>query len=390
MRVVVVCPWPPWRTSDGVVLVLDQHLRRLASRHEIVVLAASSRHRSERRLVGTAAGLPDGVPLRWFGTPMPAAVDYIRRRIRSELTGEPAHVHFVQRRDLLSALRQEAAHADLVYLVGWGTAQLADAVAPRPAVHFAVDPWAANLANRRLPWWRRIADAGQHRKVVRHERRHYPNARAVVLVSDDDERLLSETISGARFATVANGVDAGPCPSPLPDRPVLGFHGSWGNQHNVDAAHALVDRILPAVQRDVPRARVLLFGRDPTADVWGLAGPSVEVLGSVPEVRSHLERIQVYVAWMTSGFGIKNKVLEAMAAARPVVADAKGASGIGASSGLFVAGDEEGAAAKVVALLRDPAAAAAAGAANRDRVQREFTWDVSADRLEAIWLSALS
>lgn len=388
MRVLVVSPWEPWRTCDGVVLVLHHHLRELAARHDITVVAGGSPASREQRVDGAAAAVPDGVSVRWLGTGRPAALDYLVRRLRSEVTGEPAHAFFVQRRALVAAVREEAARSDVVHLVGWGTAGLAGVVAPVPAVHFAVDPWQANLANRALPWWRRVSDAGQRRKVRAHERRHYPEAASVVVVSADDATSLRAEIPSARVRVVPNGVEPGGDPVPLPAAAVLGFHGAFEARHNVDGARALVERILPLVRQAVPDATALVVGRDVPPVVGRLRGAGVEVLGCVPDIRAEIDRMTVYVAWMTSGAGIKNKVLEAMAAGRPVVTNARGASGIGAGEGVVVVDDEAAAAAEVARLLGDRAAATAAGAANRERVLREFTWSASARGIEAVWREA--
>jgi glycosyltransferase involved in cell wall biosynthesis len=88
---------------------------------------------------------------------------------------------------------------------------------------------------------------------------------------------------------------------------------------------------------------------------------------------------------MTSGAGIKNKVLEAMAAGRPVVASPLAAEGIGAGPGLLVADTVEAAAERVIGLLRDPNAAADAGHAGRQRVSSDFSWDANAARIESLW-----
>jgi glycosyltransferase involved in cell wall biosynthesis len=95
--------------------------------------------------------------------------------------------------------------------------------------------------------------------------------------------------------------------------------------------------------------------------------------------------MSVHVDWMTSGAGIKNKVLEAMAAGRPVVASAAGAQGIGTGPGLVVGADIDGAAAEVVALLGDAAELRRAGAAARKRVLADFSWDGNAAAIERLW-----
>lgn len=343
-----------------------------------------------QRVVGPDGRLPDGVETRWFGDPRPPALDYLVRRLASEVTREPAHVGYVSRPSLVAALRAEAPLADLVYLFGWGTAQLAAHTGGTPAVHHAIDPWAVSFANRRLPAWRRAADVGQRALAARHEARHYPGCARVVVVAAADAELLARQVPTGRYAVVPNGVEVGPEPSSAPAEPVLGFHGAFETQANVDGARELVEQVLPRVRAVHPAARVLLVGRDPPAQVRALAErPGVLLRANVPAVRPELERMSVYVALMPRGFGLKNKVLEAMAAARPVVANGRGLSGIGQGAGVWRADDAAAAAAVVNRLLSDPAQLARSGRSGRARVATNFSWAASARGLERVWQEAV-
>lgn len=389
MRVLVVVPWEPWRLADGVILPLHQHLHALAGRHEIRIVASGSRTRDELRVTGPERTLPDGVVCRSYGTTRPAALDYLLRTVGGAARGEPAHVRYVERPGLLAALAEEVPRAEVLHLVGWGTAQLATRYPRTPAVHVAVDPWEASWHNRGLPWWRTPTDAGQRRLVRRHEARHYPHAACVAVVAPADADLLRARIPAARFAVVPNGVEPGPPPRGLPAGDVLGFHGAFETQANVDGARALVERILPLVRRRRPGATVLLAGRDPSREVRLLAGrPEVDLHAGPVDMRAELDAMSVHVTWMPSGLGLKNKVLEAMAAGRPVVANARGASGIGAGDGLLVAGDEQAAADAIVDLLEDRTRAEATGRAGRERVLARFGWDASARAVEELWVEA--
>ena len=386
MRVLVVVPWEPWRLADGVILPLHHHLHELAGRHRITVVSSGSASAHELRTAGPARTLPDGVTARTFGTSRPPVLDYALRRLRSEVRREPAHVLYVERPELLAALAEEVPSADVLHLVGWGTAQLATRFPEVPAVHYAVDPWEVSWRNRPFPLWRRTADLGQRAMVRRHEARHYPRASSVVVVAEPDAELLRRRIPAARVEVVPNGVAAGAEPIPLPAAPVLGFHGAFETQANVDGARALVERVWPLVRAQVPEATVRLVGREPSPEVLALAArPGVELVADAPDMRTELDAMTVHVTWMPSGLGQKNKVLEAMAAARPVVANDRGASGIGAGDGVIVAGDERAAAEEVVALLRDAGRAAEVGRAGRARVLRDFTWAASAARMERLW-----
>ncbi|HVW81456.1 MAG TPA: glycosyltransferase family 4 protein [Mycobacteriales bacterium] len=389
MRIVVVSAWEPWRTSDGAAFVLDHQLRRLALRHEVTLLAAGAPV-PEVSPVPDVAGRYGEAAVSWFGSELSPAADYLWRLAWSARSGEPAHVRYVERAALLQAYDDALQTGpDLVHLHGWGTARLAERAGADgvPAVHVAIDPWATNFANRRLPGLRRVLDRGQLARVARHEQRHYPAAKAVVVVTDADAEAVRAAAPEATVEVIPNGVEPGSQPlPPAADPPVLGFHGVFDSQANVDAAITLVRQILPKVQASVPSARVLLVGRRPPREVRELAGGSVELRADVDDLRTALLDMSVHVDWMTSGAGIKNKVLEAMAAARPVVASAAGAQGIGAGPGLVVSADIDAAAAEAARLLRDEAALRRTGAAARDRVVADFSWDRNAAALEQLWM----
>lgn len=385
MRVVVVSAWEPWRISDGAAFVLHHQLRILAARHEVTLIAAGAPSATSVTKPMLAPDLPVA-SVQWFGSRTGPKLDHVGRRLWSVRSGEPAHVAFVERPGLVAALREAvAAGVDVVHLHGWGTAALWREVGTTPTVHVAIDPWTVNAGNRRRSLLRRIAELEQHGRIEDHERRHYPELGAVVVVTDRDAATIRELAPTAKVVVVPNGVEAGVEPVALPSRPVLGFHGVFDSQANVDAARSLVRDVLPRVRRTMPAAEVLLVGRRPPREVTTLVGDGVRVMPDVPDLRAALDEMNVHVDWMTSGAGIKNKVLEAMAAGRPVVTSALGAEGIGEGPGVLVAADLDEASATISDLLRDPAVATETGVAGRRRVVDDFSWTVNAARIEALW-----
>ncbi|MGQ2936708.1 MAG: glycosyltransferase, partial [Sphingopyxis sp.] len=99
--------------------------------------------------------------------------------------------------------------------------------------------------------------------------------------------------------------------------------------------------------------------------------------GEVPDVRPWLAAADVVVAPLLLARGVQNKLLEAMAMARPVVASAAAATGIDAVPGehLLVADNAPGIAEAVCALFDDRAAAAMMGQAARVRMIARYGWD---------------
>lgn len=166
--------------------------------------------------------------------------------------------------------------------------------------------------------------------------------------------------------------------------PLLVFTGQMNYRPNVEAVESFARETLPAIRAAHPKARFAIVGRDPSPAVQALERlPGVIVTGSVPDVRGWLAAADIVVAPLRIARGVQNKVLEAMAMARPVVASPQAAEGIDAQAGehLVVAADPAREAAEVIALLGDPARAAALGRAARARVEARYRWSATLARL---------
>lgn len=386
MRVLVVSAFVPWRVQDGASLVLHHQLKRWSARHEIRLIAPGAPAQEAEPRSGEEA-LPAGVEIRWLGTRLPRQIDYPIRWLRSAWSGEPLLVSQVERRLLVRRLRETLARhrPQILHLHGWGTAQITRFAPGLPSVHVPIDAWGLGVANRPLPRWRRIAERKEPARVRAHEARHYPACGAIVVVTSFDANYIRSTAPGARVEVVPNGVEPGAEPGPPTPEPVLGFHGAFETVANCDAAEVLAREIFPLIRSRVPGARLLLIGRDPGPRITSLAGDGIEVTGTVPDVRPMLERVAVYVAPMVSGSGIKNKVLEAMAAGLPIVASPRATEGIGPGPGMIVAGDVAALADESVRLLSSAEERRVMGAEARARVMRNFTWEQNAREIEALW-----
>ena len=194
-------------------------------------------------------------------------------------------------------------------------------------------------------------------------------------------RLAPE--AAACVEPMSNGVDSDffapdanrPSPFEEGEIPVV-FTGAMDYWPNVDAVSWFCAEMLPALRRQWPALRFHIVGRSPTPTVLALAGVAVRVTGTVPDVRPYLQHAAVVVAPLRLARGIQNKVLEAMAMGRPVVASRQCVGPINALEGtdLLAADDAHGFVRHVGALLNGEARAAAMGAAGRARVLRHYSW----------------
>jgi sugar transferase (PEP-CTERM/EpsH1 system associated) len=206
-----------------------------------------------------------------------------------------------------------------------------------------------------------------------------------VLVSTAEASLFG----GPRTLAVENGIDTEHFdPAAAFDRlgrgegPLLVFTGQMDYRPNIDAVVAFTRESLPMIRRRYPSARFTIVGRAPTATVRALAAhQGVVVTGEVADVRPWLAAADVCVAPLSLARGVQNKVLEAMAMARPVVASLAAAEGIDHADTIRVARDG---ATAVVGLLADPAAARTMGDRARAQVIRRYAWDARLAPLDTL------
>jgi sugar transferase (PEP-CTERM/EpsH1 system associated) len=192
-------------------------------------------------------------------------------------------------------------------------------------------------------------------------------------------------VAGADIRSVSNGIDLD-FYDPAANFPRLGgsyhplivFTGQMDYRPNVQAVRAFADDCLPALLAERPDLCFAIVGRDPTPAVLRLGDrPGIIVTGSVPDVRTWLAAADAVVAPLRIARGIQNKVLEAMAMARPVVASAAAFQGIDAKAGreIMVADTHGEQVGSILSLLANPKSAMAMGTAARRRMVARYRWD---------------
>ena len=230
-------------------------------------------------------------------------------------------------------------------------------------------------------------------KLLGFEQRVADDAACSFFVTDNEVALFRALSPGRqlRLAALGNGVDAdfftpdASRGSPFANGELpLVFTGAMDYWPNVDAVTWFARDILPTLRERFPALRFHIVGRSPTPAVQALASAAVNVTGTVPDVRPYLQHAAAVVAPLRLARGIQNKVLEAMAMARPVVAAGTCVRAITADvqAGLQPAETESDYVERLGALLAEPQAADAAGLGARDFVLGAYSWDAHLSRLD--------
>jgi len=155
------------------------------------------------------------------------------------------------------------------------------------------------------------------------ERRIVREAFAATVVNERERDTLLRTCPDARVHVVPNGVDVvqfAPHDPPAAEDHVV-FTGVFNYAPNADGAIWFSRHVWPLVRAARPRAKLTLAGASPTRAVRQLAeqDASIEVTGSVADIRPYLWRAALSVAPIFQARGVQNKVLEAAAAGLPSV-----------------------------------------------------------------------
>lgn len=165
----------------------------------------------------------------------------------------------------------------------------------------------------------------------------------------------------------------------------LVFSGYMGTNTNVDAITWFADSVWPLVKARVPDAQLRVVGRKPRRAVKNLARrDGIEVTGEVQDPADYIKRATVCINPMRAGAGMQNKLLEYMAAGKPVVATSIANEGIKATPGkhLLIADTSQAFAEAVLDLFADKARREALGQAGRRFVESDWTWEAHFLKLE--------
>jgi sugar transferase (PEP-CTERM/EpsH1 system associated) len=332
-----------------------------------------------------------------------ARLDRRRARVaclRGLLTGEALSVTFYRDAGLdawVARVLREV-RPDVVFV---SSSNMAPYVLDRPGGRLRV----VDLVDVDSEKWRAYAERGgppmrwvharEWRRVAALEGRIARECDDCTFVSEDEAALFARLfpVRTARVHAIANGVDHrffDPAPgfaSPFAAEAGAAyvFTGTMDYPPNIDAAVWFAREMLPGLRAARPDARFYVVGSNPAVEVQALARlAGVEVTGRVADVRPYLAHATACVAPMRVARGIQNKVLEAMAMARPVVVTQGALTGIDAVPGEELLLADTPAAFVQACLQAATPHGHALGAAARARVLRDYAWEERLKRFDSL------
>jgi glycosyltransferase involved in cell wall biosynthesis len=374
MRILLLTPRLPWPPVDGGRIAMARLAESLGEAGaEVEVLSLNPRkHRA------SAAA-----------SPLPAEVVDIdtSRFVVPLIRSASGHLPYVVAR-FVSAGYERALHAalrrfhpDVVqvespFLMPYAeqVSRESSAIVSLRALNVEFRIWEGLARQERNPL-RRLAVRRVAASLRRYEVRQLARVQALVPISDadaDDFRALGCTAP----------IHVAPCSVPLPERSreapapnSVGFIGSLDFRPNQEAVRWIVDELWPRVTQRAPEARLSIAGSSPPEWLRRHARErGIGIAADVADAQAFVRAMAVVIAPLFAGGGMRIKVLEAMALAKPIVATAIGAGGIEARPGhdLLLAEDADAFADAVVRLLRDRQLAGRIGSAARAIAEERY------------------
>lgn len=209
-------------------------------------------------------------------------------------------------------------------------------------------------------------------------------AAGITVVSEAEANIYRSFRQTPLIRAIPNGVDldyfqpSSHCPGGLPETNGCVFVGVLDYKPNVDGICWFAREVWPHVVAVCPNQKLRIVGREPVAAVRELAAiPGVEVVGTVPDVRPYLTQASVAVVPLHIARGVQNKVLEALAMAKPVVASPEPLVGLDVQDGInvFRAESREQWVSVLVRLFEDAALRRDVGIAGQAYVTANHRWD---------------
>ncbi len=392
LDILVISRCPAWPLSLGDRLILYYVARELSSRgHNLHLLAFFQQPRDladvpfYSRFFRTTRLLPESKRSAW---------QYLLRRYQS-WRRFPTQAWLCWSGEMWRAIndRVRAAHYDVVYLFGGVSVyEYYRLVRPIPNVMAAYESHSLFL-ERAARNARGLVERLVNRLLLSMARNYeswmYSGFDRVVVLSDQDADALRTLDPSMRLAVIPNGVDVDHFASTVDDHevPMILFTGNFSYPPNADAAQVLAREVLPLVRQQVPNVRLMLVGADPPPSLLALQCEYITVTGRVPDMRCYFDQASVYVSPLRVGAGIKNKVLEAMAMSKAVVATPLSCDGIDVISGqnVVLADTPATLAEQVVRVLTDPELRRRVARGGHQLVQSRYTWRHVAERYEALF-----
>ena len=166
------------------------------------------------------------------------------------------------------------------------------------------------------------------------------------------------------------------------------FHiGSMNWMPNEEGIRWFINEVWPMVQEKHPGVKLYLAGRQMPGWLKKLNVKNIEVLGEVESATHFINSMGIMIVPLLSGSGIRIKIIEGMAAGKPIVSTTVAAEGIKCDSGknIMLADSAVEFTNSISGLLKDKQKAVQMGVKARKLIEHEYNNDSIIEKLETFY-----
>jgi polysaccharide biosynthesis protein PslH len=226
----------------------------------------------------------------------------------------------------------------------------------------------------------------------RYEGRALRGADRVVAFTQEDAWRLSASVPLKSIAVVPFGIAISlkPLAAAGVGPPSIVFVGNYMHPPNVEAARRLMRSIFPLVQGRQPAARLYVVGPNPAGAVIG-DSEGIEVTGEVSDVAPYLDRAAVVCLPISTGSGVRVKLLEALAAGKAVVATRRAVEGVALEDRVhaLLADSDDEIAERLLEVIENQALRLELGRNARAFAERHLGWERTIAAYEQLYCELL-
>jgi glycosyltransferase involved in cell wall biosynthesis len=228
--------------------------------------------------------------------------------------------------------------------------------------------------------------------AAKHYEKSYEKYDVCITPTEQEKDVLNLRLSNLNISVIHFGINLDLRSNYfVQDFPSLLFLGNMGDKYNQRSILYFYNNIYYLIKDKIPNIKLYIVGKDPSEDILKLTNDaSVIVTGYVDDVRPYLARASV-VTLPIHGYGIKTRVLEAMAMEKAVVISSKGIHGINVmpEKDIIIADDPTEFARRVIELLNDENLRYRISSNARKLMEEEYSWEKMTDKLNDVLLKAM-
>jgi glycosyltransferase involved in cell wall biosynthesis len=165
------------------------------------------------------------------------------------------------------------------------------------------------------------------------------------------------------------------------------FTGNMGYAANIEAVQFIEETLLPLLIKEKQDIKLLMVGASMPAAMVKRSTKNIEFKSFVPDIRSFIQSARTYLAPMTIGTGLQNKLLEAMAAGTPTVTTELCNTSLRAThnSTILLADSPSEMVTAILRLLKDSAFSDQLSENAKTFVKQNYSWKVESLKLVKIF-----